>query len=79
MLDELVNKFSFIIPPEVYMEAVVKGKKINAKDSYSIDEKIRKNLLKVHDILEDIKKEPISKDVLYKVLQIQQLEKEIIS
>ena len=43
------------------------------------DKIIKENLLKVHGILEDISKNPINKDTLYKVLQVQQLEKEIIS
>ena len=43
------------------------------------DETIKENLSKVYDILESVKDEPIGKNVLYKVLQIQQLEKEIIS
>jgi len=71
-------EFNFYLSEEVgrLKEVVAKAQKL---DEARNDEKIRKNLLKVHDILEDIKKEPISKDVLYKVLQIQQLEKEIIS
>ena len=71
-------EFNFYLSEEIgrLKEVVAKAQKL---DEAKNDEKIRKNLLKVHDILEDIKKEPISKDVLYKVLQIQQLEKEIIS
>ena len=40
---------------------------------------MKENLSKVHNILTDISKEPINKNTLYKVLQIQQLEKEIVS
>ena len=40
---------------------------------------IKENLSKVHEVLADISKQPINKETLYKVLQIQQLEKEILS
>tara|TARA_R100000995_G_scaffold70307_1_gene38885 strand:- start:4822 stop:5634 length:813 start_codon:yes stop_codon:yes gene_type:complete len=43
------------------------------------DETIKENLSKVYSILENVNKEPINKNTLYKVLQIQQLEKEIVS
>ena len=43
------------------------------------DETIKENLSKVHDILASINREPINKNTIYKVLQVQELEKEIIS
>ena len=43
------------------------------------DQAIKENLFKVHQILSEISKEPINNNTLYKVLQIQQLEKEIVS
>ena len=43
------------------------------------DDVITENLTKVQNILENINKEPVTKTTLYKVLQIQQLEKEILS
>ena len=43
------------------------------------DDIITENLTKVQNILENINKEPVTKTTLYKVLQIQQLEKEILS
>jgi len=40
---------------------------------------IKENLKKVHDMLSTINKEPVNKQTLYKILQVQQLEKEILS
>ena len=43
------------------------------------DVTIKENLSKIENILMNLNKEPINKDTLYKVLQVQQLEKEILS
>ena len=43
------------------------------------DVTIKENLSKIENILMSLNKEPINKETLYKVLQIQQLEKEIVS
>jgi len=71
-------EFNFFLSEEIgrLKEVVTNAQTLEETQS---DETIKENLLKVHDILESIKDEPISKDVLYKVLQIQQLEKEIIA
>ncbi len=50
LLDKLLKNFGFIIPNEVYNEAVIKGKKAKSEDSYSIENKINKNLIKVKKI-----------------------------
>lgn len=50
LLDKLLKNFGFIIPNEVYNEAVIKGKKAKSEDSYSIENKINKNLIKVKQI-----------------------------
>ena len=43
------------------------------------DSSIKENLFKIENILQNVQKEPINKNTLYKILQIQQLEKEILS
>lgn len=50
LLDKLLKNFSFIIPSEVYKEAITKGKKAKSEDAYSIENKINKNLIKVKQI-----------------------------
>ena len=50
LLDKLVKNFEFIISPEIYGEAVVKGKKIKSEDSYSIESKINSGIIKVKKI-----------------------------
>ena len=50
LLDKLVENFDFIIPQEVYNEAVTKGKKIKSKDSYLIENKINEDAIKVERI-----------------------------
>ena len=50
LLDKLLKNFSFIIPNKVYNETVIKGKKVKSEDSYSIDNKIGRNLIKVKEI-----------------------------
>ena len=50
LLDRLVKNFNFIIPQEVYNEAIVKGKKVKSKDSYLIETKINENIIKVERI-----------------------------
>lgn len=50
LLDKLVKNFSFIIPNEVYDEAVAKGKKIESKDAYLIESKVNKSLINVKKI-----------------------------
>ena len=50
LLDKLLKNFSFIISSEVYNEAIIKGKKVKSEDSYSIENKINKNLIQVKEI-----------------------------
>src|SRR3989338_4603140 len=50
LLDKLVKSFEFIIPEEVYKEAVIKGKEKKFSDSYQIENKIKQNLIKVKKI-----------------------------
>ena len=50
LLDKLVKNFNFIIPQEVYNEAIIKGKKIKSKDSYLIENKINEDAIKVERI-----------------------------
>ena len=71
-------EFNFYLSEEVgrLKEIVVSAQEL---DETQNDKTIKENLSKVHSILEDINKEPVNKATLYKVLQIQELEKEIIS
>jgi len=71
-------EFNFYLSEEVgrLKEIIVNAQKL---DETQNDKAIKENLSKVHGILENINKEPINHTTLYKVLQIQQLEKEIIS
>lgn len=50
LLEKLTKKFRFIIPAEIYDEAVAKGKAIKSNDAYSIENKINKNLIRVEKI-----------------------------
>ena len=50
LLDKLVKNFKFIIPQEVYNEAVIKGKKIKSKDAYLLENKINNNLITIKKI-----------------------------
>ena len=50
LLDKLVKNFNFIISHEVYNEAVEKGKKVKSKDSYLIESKINKKIIKIKNI-----------------------------
>ena len=50
LLDKLIKNFDFIIPQEVYEEAVIKGKNIKSKDSYLIEDKINKKTIKVKEV-----------------------------
>ena len=71
-------EFNFYLSEEVgrLKQVVANAKQL---DEANNDKTIKENLSKIHDMLSDISKEPFSKNTLYKVLQIQQLEKEIIS
>jgi len=50
LLDRLVKNFEFIISQEIYDEAVIKGKKIKSKDSYLIENKINRGIIKIKKI-----------------------------
>lgn len=50
LLDKLITNMKFMIPPEVYNEAVVKGKNVKSKDSYLIENKIKNNSIKIKKI-----------------------------
>ena len=50
LLDKLAGNFEFIIPQEIYGEAVVKGKKIKSEDSYSIENKINSGVIKIREV-----------------------------
>ena len=71
-------EFNFYLSEEVgrLKEIVMNAQTLEESKS---DDRVKENLSKVHDILSDISKEPINNNTLYKVLQIQQLEKEIVS
>ena len=71
-------EFNFYLSEEVgrLKEVITSAQALEESQN---DQTIKENLLKVHTILADISKEPINKNTLYKVLQIQQLEKEIVS
>lgn len=71
-------EFNFYLSEEIGRLKDVVSKARTLEESQN-DEAVKENLAKVHDILSNINKEPINKKTLYKVLQIQQLEKEIIS
>ena len=71
-------EFNFYLSEEVgrLKEIVISAQEL---DETQNDKTIKQNLSKVYNILENISKEPINQATLYKVLQIQELEKEIIS
>ena len=50
LLDTLVKNFDFVVSEEVYKEAVVEGKTKKFSDSYKIESKINKNLIKIKKI-----------------------------
>ena len=50
LLDNLVKEFEFIIPEEVYKEAVITGKIKKSIDSYQIEDKTNKNLIKIKKV-----------------------------
>lgn len=50
LLDRLVKNFNFIIPQEVYNEAVIKGKNIKSKDAYLIEDKTKNKTIRVKSI-----------------------------
>ena len=53
LLDRLLKNFKFIIPQEVYNEAVIKGKKIKSKDAYLLETNINNNLIKIKKIKDE--------------------------
>jgi len=71
-------EFNFYLSEEVgrLKEVIINARNL---DETQNDKNIKENLSKVHSILENINKEPINQATLYKVLQIQELEKEIVS
>tara|TARA_R100001126_G_scaffold94172_1_gene64978 strand:- start:693 stop:1505 length:813 start_codon:yes stop_codon:yes gene_type:complete len=71
-------EFNFYLSEEIgrLTEVVANAQTLDESKS---DDNIKENLKKVQNILENINKEPMSKKTLYSVLQIQQLEKEIVS
>ena len=71
-------EFNFYLSEEVGRLKQVINNAQTLEESQN-DKTIKENLLKVHEILEDISKSPVNKETLYKILQVQQLEKEIIS
>lgn len=50
LLDYLVSRFQIVISPEVYQEAVEKGKEKNFPDAYKLEEKVKNKQVKVKDI-----------------------------
>lgn len=50
LLDMLVKNFDFIIPEEIYKEAVLKGKDKKFSDSYQIEDKTNKNLIRIKKV-----------------------------
>jgi len=71
-------EFNFYLSEEVgRLKEVIKN--AQSLEETKKDEAIKENLLKVHGVLSDINKQPVDKQTIYKVLQVQQLEKEILS
>ena len=70
-------EFNFYLSEEIgrLKEVVIKAQNLEETKN---DSNIKENLSKVNDILESVKEEPVGKETLYKILQIQQLEKEIL-
>src|SRR3989344_2599222 len=50
LIDRLVGNFGFIIPREVYNEAVIKGKQVKSKDAYLIENKINEGKIKIKNV-----------------------------
>ena len=50
LLSRLVKNFKFIVPEEVYKEAVLKGKAKNFSDSYQIENKINDGFIQIKKI-----------------------------
>tara|TARA_R100000426_G_scaffold44572_1_gene33839 strand:- start:759 stop:1571 length:813 start_codon:yes stop_codon:yes gene_type:complete len=71
-------EFNFYLSEEIgrLKEVVVNAQNLEETKN---DSTIKENLLKVNDILESVKEKPVGKETLYKILQVQQLEKEIVS
>tara|TARA_R100000697_G_scaffold107352_1_gene122100 strand:- start:342 stop:1154 length:813 start_codon:yes stop_codon:yes gene_type:complete len=71
-------EFNFYLSEEIgrLKKVVVNAQEL---DEVTCDQDMKQNLRKIENILENIHKEPINKATIYKVLQIQQLEKEILS
>jgi len=62
LLDNLAKNINFIIPWEVYKEAVVEGKLRQYADAHKIDRKISKNLIKISEIKDYKKSNEIIKE-----------------
>lgn len=62
LLERLVGKFKFVIPPEVYKEAIEKGKEKNAPDAYALERKFTEGKISV----EQIENSKIVKDFMLK-------------
>ena len=62
LLDKLVKNFEFIIPEEVYNESVIRGKEKKFSDSYQIQDKIEKSLIKIKKIKDRHKADRIIND-----------------
>lgn len=71
-------EFNFYLSEEVgrLKQVVTSAKTMEESQN---DATIKENLSKVYNILEKISEQPVNKETLYKVLQVQQLEKEITS
>ena len=71
-------EFNFYLSEEIgrLKEVVVNAQNLEETKN---DSTIKENLSKVNDILESVKEKPVGKETLYKILQVQQLEKEIVS
>ena len=71
-------EFNFYLSEEIgrLKKVITEAQKL---EEVNADQKIKENLLKVQSMLENVHKEPVNKQTLYKILQIQQLEKEILS
>src|SRR3989344_8627158 len=50
LLDKIINEFIMMIPKEIEMEAIIFGKERNYPDAFRIEEKIKKNLIKVKNV-----------------------------
>lgn len=59
LLDILIKKFSFIIPKEVYDEAVTKGIEKNMADAYKIDEKVKEKVITIREVRDNKKTKEI--------------------